>query len=286
MKTRKYTIKLICLDLDGTLLTSSGFIDDYTLETLNKLYDKGYIIAIISGRPLNAVKHITRKLKHHWDIGMNGQQIYNIENDKLITKAMLHATDLNKLYAESCNYPLICNIHDDNQAAICFPKKFKLYAVLYNFIEQFRWIGKQKQNAKKHYFNDIKDTKIETVGKICFAGQKKYIQKLTTTLTNKYPEYNCVRVGLNWLEVMDKSISKGNAINYLIDYYKFSKENVLSFGDGENDISMFEASGYSCAMENAMDSVKLKASETIGSNNKKAIGIFLNKLIRKEEVND
>lgn len=283
MKTGKYTIKLICLDLDGTLLTSSGFIDDYTLETLNNLYDKGYIIAIISGRPLKAINQITSKLKHHWDIGMNGQQIYNIAKNELKTKAMLDALDLSKIYAESSNYPLICNIHDDNQAAICFPKKFRLYAILYNFIEQFRWIGKQKRNTKKYYFNDIKDTKIKNVGKICFAGQQKYIQKLTNLLITKYPEYNCVRVGLNWLEVMDKSISKGNAINYLIDYYHLKKENVLAFGDGENDISMFEASGYSCAMANAMDSVKLKACETIGSNNKKGIGIFLNKFLREEE---
>ena len=53
---------------------------------------------------------------------------------------------------------------------------------------------------------------------------------------------------------------KGNAVNAVLDYYGFSKEEAIAFGDGENDVEMLEAVGTGVAMGNAGDEVKARAA--------------------------
>ena len=54
--------------------------------------------------------------------------------------------------------------------------------------------------------------------------------------------------------------TKENAVNAVLDYYGFSKEEAIAFGDGENDIEMLEAVGTGVAMGNARDTVKARAA--------------------------
>ena len=54
---------------------------------------------------------------------------------------------------------------------------------------------------------------------------------------------------------------KGNAVNAVLKYYGFTKDEAIAFGDGKNDIEMLEAVGTGVAMGNAKDEVKSKANK-------------------------
>ena len=78
--------------------------------------------------------------------------------------------------------------------------------------------------------------------------------------------YDLVCVGPTWIEVMPKGVSKGSAILRIAAENKIPKENILCFGDAENDLSMMELIPHSIAMGNAMDIVKQKAWQVTDTN--------------------
>lgn len=64
----------------------------------------------------------------------------------------------------------------------------------------------------------------------------------------------------SWLEILPLNNSKGNAVKLLSQICGYKLEEIIAFGDGENDLSMLEIVGKGYAMGNAMDSVKEKAN--------------------------
>ena len=70
-------------------------------------------------------------------------------------------------------------------------------------------------------------------------------------LKEKFPHLSICRSHANFLEVMHKSATKGNAVRFLEDYFHVKMEECVAFGDNFNDISMLEAAGTGVAMGNA-----------------------------------
>ena len=65
----------------------------------------------------------------------------------------------------------------------------------------------------------------------------------------------CV-AGEEWVDFMDASVDKGNALRILQDYFGVSREETMAFGDNTNDIGLMKAAGFSYAVENARPEVK------------------------------
>ena len=65
--------------------------------------------------------------------------------------------------------------------------------------------------------------------------------------------------GYHFVNMIDKGVSKGQAVEALANYYQISLNEVMAVGDGSNDIPLLAASGIAVAMENAPDALKLEA---------------------------
>lgn len=84
-------------------------------------------------------------------------------------------------------------------------------------------------------------------------------------------------------EMIPKANNKGTALIALLDYLKeqghdIKRENVIAFGDGENDVSMFHVAGMSVAMGNAMKAAREAALWTTDTNDEGGVGTFLEKV--------
>lgn len=79
--------------------------------------------------------------------------------------------------------------------------------------------------------------------------------------------------------------AKPAAIASLQQHYQIPKENTISFGDGDNDIDMFQSSGISVAVENANNDVKAYADYMTASNNEDGVYHFLKQFFAKENQN-
>ena len=98
-------------------------------------------------------------------------------------------------------------------------------------------------------------------------------------IKNKYSQdYNVVRTHDKYIEIINKNVSKGNALKYLLSYLKINKEDTMSFGDNDNDISLLQTTKYSYAMKNSSSSeLKNIATEVITSNDDIGIAQTINK---------
>ena len=79
----------------------------------------------------------------------------------------------------------------------------------------------------------------------------------------------------NFLEIMDAKASKGQGLKIAMEYLSLNKDEVIAFGDEENDLPMFEAAGFSVAPSNAKEAVKAKAALVVGSNAEDGVPVFL-----------
>ena len=88
------------------------------------------------------------------------------------------------------------------------------------------------------------------------------------------------------MEIMPKGVNKGKALETICDMNDFSMENVLAFGDSQNDISMLEKAGIGVAMGNALKEVKEMADLVTLDNNSNGIGIVIDQKVLGKKIDN
>jgi Cof subfamily protein (haloacid dehalogenase superfamily) len=78
-----------------------------------------------------------------------------------------------------------------------------------------------------------------------------------------------------FLEVLDAKVSKGRGLEIVMERLSIKSEEVMAFGDEENDLPMFAVAGYSAAPSNAKDAVKAEAGLVVGSSAEDGVAAFL-----------
>lgn len=122
----------------------------------------------------------------------------------------------------------------------------------------------------------LSEIKQEKINKVNLSHDEQTITRLLKEIKKVLPEhYHMVRTCPRMLEISLKSVSKGNALRYYMKKMNISPDEVIAFGDGENDISMFKEIKYSVAMGNASDFVKRQASAITDTNENSGIAKYL-----------
>lgn len=99
-------------------------------------------------------------------------------------------------------------------------------------------------------------------------------------LRTSYPQLGLTRAIPFILELHDPHTNKGTALNFICKELGISPKNCLVFGDGENDVAMFQAAGYSVAMGNGMEKAKETATYRTATNDEGGVGVFLDRVFR------
>lgn len=251
-------IKAIFLDLDGTLLTSDKRIDDKDKNTLIHCLNRGIKIILISGRPIFYVESIAKQIDPRvMSMGYNGAYFKDSQleiNQCISAKHLQQIRELLDVYSIQKYY--LKGLH-----------------VIYSTDMDKRFI--YKEVPTRFYTKDIEigidiykilmvDSRLDVLDD--FKKQAQAIVSVTSS-------------HIGSLDVMDKSVNKGNAIDMLIQNYKWNRENLMAFGDSLNDIDMFEKVQYSIAMGNGMDIIKEKAWNVTGSNDENGITQAIKKYV-------
>ena len=124
--------------------------------------------------------------------------------------------------------------------------------VVKNYIKQSR---KKVDSIKKFIEEKNPDVQKITMNFRYLDGEYKNREKMAETL-RKYDMLTAVTGGANNIEVTSSKATKGNCLQYISKMLGISLEDFFAIGDTENDISMLETAGQSCAMKNADENVK------------------------------
>lgn len=236
-------IKLISTDMDGTLLDEEGKLPKDFFNTLEKLKAKNVKFVVASGRPyvtLNKNFHPTSDELYF--ICDNGAFI--VENGQVISIDIMDKTKVNEIIKCCADIPNV-------EVVLCGVKSAYHHNLSKDFAEE---IGK--------YY--IKNEIVEDLLTVDDDIFKVTICDLNNSATNSYkvlkPKFNedfmMVISGTCWVDIMNKGINKGYALEKIQKEEGISYEETMVFGDFYNDIEMLKKAHYSFVMENANEDMK------------------------------
>ena len=268
------TIKALALDLDGTFLGPGAVLSERAIRAVKECIRRGLRIIISTGRPIEGAEPFRSAL------GAEGPMIYF--NGAVIAEMpeglILSSRLLDKNAAEFCvdlsrKTGLYCQAYFPGNAE---QKRITLMA------EQD---GPEREMYHKRIgilagIGDLKEAlhtcEQEGCIKAMFIAEPERLAEIRPALEERLGgSVYITRTQTNFLELMNAGASKGKGLKFIMERLSLKKEEVIAFGDDENDVPMFLAAGFSVAPSNAKDSVKAQADLVVGSNADDGVTVFL-----------
>ncbi|EFA81430.1 hypothetical protein PPL_05418 [Heterostelium album PN500] len=255
--------KVVASDLDGTLLSPTHDLTELAVETLKQLHQKGVHVILATGRNHVDVSGIRARVGIDAHIiTSNGALVENVSGQVIISHTI----------EEELVHDLLDVVLDDKE-------------ILTNAYRADEWFMSQDYPGVKQYFpnsdftyklfDESKTISTDSVYKIFYVSrnQEKLLQ-LEKQLLEKYGNraYICFSSPLS-LEVMSPHVSKGNALEQVVELLGHTMQDVIAFGDSMNDLEMLSRVGKGMIMENGQQRLKdqLPNNQIIGSHEHDAV---------------
>lgn len=260
--------KLICSDIDGTLLNKDRQLSSKTIEVIKDAAPMPFIL--ISSRMPQAMEHLQEELEitHLPLICYNGGLIIDGEE-------VVHSTEINL---------------DITKALVDFCSGTEIHSSLYHGREWYVpemdfWANRESNNTKVNpVAQDSEltlsqwDSEGKGAHKIMCMGEPSELDALVDYIENNYSDQIIgYRSKPTYLEISPKSISKKTSLETLLklQYPEFGLQNVMAFGDNYNDVDMLNAVGVGVAVENAIVEAKDAADHNTACNIDDGVALFL-----------
>ena len=286
------SIKCLAFDLDGTLLRDgSKDIDPRTFESIQKAMAQGIHIVIASGRDKNGCKFVYEPLGlengNHFLALVNGQIVYDFEKKEYDLDDVLTAEDgikIQKVCKEfgvegifQCGYDFYSYVSSLNRVK----KKVKNF-ILGEPDDYGLKAGRENRNFIDLPFEEIHLT--QDINKVIMVHSPKFFEKNFEGLKTALSDYDVLLIGSGWMEIMPKRVSKASALWKICDKLGISMNEVMAFGDAQNDLKMLQQVGIGVAMGNAMDEAKCGATVVTDTNMNNGIGKAIDALLAGKEM--
>ena len=242
-------IRLIAADMDDTLLDAGSNLTARTLEALKKAMAQGVMVSLSSGRMPESMLPFAQKIGINAPmILFNGALIYDHRTDEILysnpipadtAKAVAKMIESEGIYLQI--YPgkgyychRRCEHTDRYEASIRVP-----CTELGVPVSEWMTGGMIKMLA---------------------IATPEIIAALQAKLRAAFPSgVNFMKSKAHYLEIVAQGVDKGSAIRVLAEKLGISTDEIMAFGDGQNDATMLEAAGLGVAMENAVAECKAAA---------------------------
>lgn len=272
--------KLICIDMDGTLLNNEGEVSEENKLALEKAKDKGIEIAITTGRIYYSAKYFSDLIGINTPIiSSNGAYVKRKDDDKVIFENPIPKDTLLKIYELVKGHGLHINFNTwDTVIREEELPSDHAYVLTNNMLsenEQIKFIVNEDLIPSLHELDGkiLKGIVIDSVNKDKLIAAKEDIIK------HFGDKLHVVSSGHDNFEIMLGTSSKGNAVKELAKDLGISRDEVMCIGDSENDLSMIQYAGLGVAMGNAFDSLKEAADYITDSNVNNGVAKAIEKFI-------
>lgn len=262
-------IKLVALDLDGTLYNSNGVISNGNRETLKEIIDRGITVVISTGRPYIGLPIADMKeIGIDYAITANGAGVYRmadrycLQEDAISTEAGV--TLLQKLHQLPVHIDAFIdgNAYTQESTRQYIPK-LRVPESLRSYIRDTRtvvenladFVAANALTIQKLTINFIPDDD----GNLSFREE-------TAALLDQYPEYHYVSGGFRNIEVNKTGVSKAKGLRFLCETLHIPLSQTMACGDSENDYDIVTTAGIGVAMANA-EPVLLNSADFVSRSN-------------------
>lgn len=274
------SIKVIIMDVDGTLLNSEKKLTPKTKEALIKAQRNGAKVILASGRPTTGLMDLGKELEmdkyHGLFVSFNGSKVVD-------------CTNMDVLF----NEPMTV---EEGKAVLEHMKKFNVRPMIdkddymhvndvydCDIVSKGKTINIIKYESRGGKFKLCEQSDLAAfldypLNKILTAGDDDYLQEHYKEMMEPFKDtLNCMFTAPFFFEFTAKGIDKAKALDTVLKPMGYTKEDMIAFGDGHNDISMVEYAGVGVAMSNAVQELKDIAQYETLSNDEDGIAEALYK---------
>ncbi|MDK0979129.1 Cof-type HAD-IIB family hydrolase [Clostridium perfringens] len=273
--------KLVCIDMDGTLLDSHHRVSERNKEALKKAIEKGVHIAISTGRVFPSARIYGNIIGVNAPlICSNGSYIKDKNTDEVIFKSTLDRETYFKICDIINKYKFLAYVDStDGLIADTDIPEDDSHRLMNSWVDE-------EEKIKFYKYDDLRDAYDEHGEDILkFIIIKKEEGPNIEEAKDEFEGLEGVDlVYASWggcIEIMKKGTSKGSAVKALADKLRISLEEVICIGDSGNDVSMLEEAGLSVVMGNAPDFIKEYGDYITDTNENDGVAKAIEKFILK-----
>ena len=269
-------IKVLALDLDGTLTNNEKKITQRTKETLWKAMKEGVKVVLASGRPtigmLPLAKELNMKELGGYILAYNGATIIDCKTEKQIYANVLPMDCIATLNEVAKKHKVCTLTYDGND--VISEDDTNPYVLKECFINKTR----------VHRVEDLAKSVKAPVAKCLIVGEHEELLPVRDELKELFgDQLNIFFSEPFFLEIMPMGVEKASSLAKLLHILKLDRTNLMACGDGLNDLTMLEYAILGVAMENGCKEAKEIADVTTLSNQEDGVAVAVEKYILKTE---
>lgn len=277
-------LKLIASDMDGTLLQSDQKIERRTLDILIRLQVEGVKLALISGRPLGAMLTYAKELGLEnfggAAIAVNGGHAFEVREKRELWRHTMPVEDAARYFNAWQQFGLDHIAYGEKKIYLDSPRRSEEVSEEDEALIQ-RLMSITGSDVE---LRDLTKPLEEEPTKVCVFGPREKILEGLKVVKPLVQEtiYGTFSAD-NYYEGMIRGVNKGTGLQEYADMLGIMPEEILVFGDQDNDIPMFAYAGTGVAMKRASEGLAAQATYRTGSHNQGGIFEFLNKLLQNQQ---
>ncbi|MEW9051442.1 MAG: Cof-type HAD-IIB family hydrolase [Neobacillus sp.] len=246
LNTNAVDIKLIALDMDGTLLNEKHLVSEENQRAIQDAQDQGVHVVLSTGRSLRTCKEHADSLRlMSYLVTVNGSEIWNekrelVERNTVKSELVQWMWELTKMY------------------------QTKYWAI----------------SPQGNWFDDMPDDIHDREWlKFCFNTKDDAIREKIMLALHSKGEFEITNSSPRNIEVNAVGINKAKALTRVCKLLGISMQNVMSVGDSLNDLAMIREAGLGIAMENAQPIVKETADWVTATNTEDGVALAIRKWV-------
>ena len=280
-------IRIVALDLDGTLLDSEKRLSEVNRDALARAAEKGVLIVPTTGRFFGMMPPAVRDLPFvRYAITINGAQVYDRETDTAIVRDEIPLEMALQVMELLDRYDVIYDCYRQNWGwmTAALQEKAADYVTNEHYLKMVREFRNPVPELKAHLretaaVGDVQKIMLFATNSQVSGLASQVLDAIRSEMAAKFPEIKVTSSTWNNIELNIKSAHKGNALKRFAEHLGLGLENCMAFGDGMNDFTMVEAAGLGIAMANAEPEVKRVAKDVVPSNDEDGVAKGIDKWI-------
>ncbi|NEW04924.1 HAD family phosphatase [Paenibacillus sp. SYP-B3998] len=273
-------LKLVALDIDGTLLNGEGIITERTKQAIGMLRLQGTEVTLCTGRNLPLALPYARELRITMPlVTCNGAEIRQL-NESVLDRRSLSPELTRQVYEILHKYDALYDIYADDRIVIASKSDHEERLIAYyryvkgsesGYEALLRDELNQPYMYEAHSIQEWLETGKTNVQKFFVSEHRRQQLMVICEELRGLEGISVTTSHLTNLEITHLSADKGGALARITETYGWQSNEVAVIGDGMNDVSMFLYAGMSVAMGNASEELKRYATFVTGSNKEEGI---------------
>lgn len=275
-------IRLVALDMDGTLFNSQGEISEKDRETLKRATDAGVAVAVATGRAYTELPiEMLYENGVHYAITGNGSAVYRLPHGECVFSDCLDNEVVYDILGEIGQLDVYYDVYIEGLVycpkSVCHNiRKMDMPGAIHEHVERTRIVVDDLVEFIKSTGKQVEKA---TVNFALLEDGTLLGRMETAEILGRYPQVQYLSGGYHNWEFTRAGVTKGTGIQFLAKKLGISMEETMACGDSQNDLSMLEVVHTAVAMGNATEEVKKVSNFISKSNNESGVAYAIEQLV-------